>query len=170
MPSLTAEKVAGYLPLAGKVPHISGRIINVTHQIPYHISRSTTTMISEESSSHDDSVSAAPVSKLARHHHRRRTLRAKFHAAEWTITQSRGHLALHAGLQSLRDEYETLHIGWTGPIKDKSLKTPLRSEDLTDQDKSKLEALLMEKGHIIPIFLDSKSRGHYEGYCKEGKL
>ncbi|KAG1227649.1 hypothetical protein G6F68_019575 [Rhizopus microsporus] len=25
----------------------------------------------------------------------------------------------------------------------------------------------MEKGHIIPIFLDSKSRGHYEGYCKE---
>ncbi|KAG1148889.1 hypothetical protein G6F37_003012 [Rhizopus arrhizus] len=167
MPSLTAEKVAGYLPLAGKVPHISGRIINVTHQIPYHISRSTPTMISEESSSHDDSVSAAPVSKLARHHHRRRTLRAKFHAAEWTITQSRGHLALHAGLQSLRDEYETLHIGWTGPIKDKSLKTPLRSEDLTDQDKSKLEALLMEKGHIIPIFLDSKSRGHYEGYCKE---
>jgi trehalose 6-phosphate synthase/phosphatase len=96
-------------------------------------------------------------------------LRAKFHAAEWTITQSRGHLALHAGLQSLREGYETIQIGWTGPIKDKATKAVLSSEDLAEEDIAKLEGLLMEKGQIVPVFLDSKSRGHYEGYCKEGK-
>ncbi|KAG0907312.1 hypothetical protein G6F33_010689 [Rhizopus arrhizus] len=169
MPSLTAEKVADYLPLAGKMPQISGRIINVTHQIPYHISRSAPSKIITEAPSPQlpEDVSGAPVSKLARHHHRRGTLRAKFHAAEWTITQSRGHLALHAGLQSLREGYETIQIGWTGPIKDKATKAVLSSEDLAEEDIAKLEGLLMEKGQIVPVFLDSKSRGHYEGYCKE---
>ncbi|KAG1453405.1 hypothetical protein G6F56_007581 [Rhizopus delemar] len=166
MPSLTAEKVANYLPLAGKMPNIAGRIINVTHQIPYHISRSAPSKITTEIPIQDD-LEAAPVSKLARHHHRRGTLRAKFHAAEWTITQSRGHLALHAGLQGLSEEYETIQIGWTGPIKDTATNNLLLSEDLAEEDVSKLETLLMEKGSMVPVFLDSKSRGHYEGYCKE---
>ncbi|KAI9247557.1 glycosyltransferase family 20-domain-containing protein [Helicostylum pulchrum] len=188
MSPLTAEKVADYLPLAGRMPHISGRIINVTHQIPYNISRSSnsvSTVVSddpakstpsvqkfekeeeEEEDDDDDGVIAAPVSKVTRHHRRGRTLRAKFRAAEWMIVQNRGHGALNAGLQSLNDEYQTLHIGWTGPIKDESNKVVLPAEDLTEEDKTKLSGLLMETGHIIPIFLDSKSRGHYEGYCKE---
>lgn len=186
MSPLTAEKVADFLPLSGKMPHISGRIINVTHQIPYNISRSSnsvSTVVSdtpskskpaqkpetEEEEEEDDGVTAAPVSKVTRHHRRGRTLRAKFRAAEWMIVQNRGHGALNAGLQSLNDEYQTLHIGWTGPIKDESNKVVVPSEDLTEEDKTKLSGLLMETGHIIPIFLDSKSRGHYEGYCKEGK-
>lgn len=181
MSPLTAEKVADYLPLAGRMPHFSGRIINVTHQIPFHISRSASnvsSIVSDHmnynnskpvSASADDEIAAAPVSKLARHHVRRHTLRAKFRAAEWTIVQNRGHGALNAGLQSLNDEYQTLHIGWTGPIKDETNKVALPAEDLTEEDRAKIQALLMETGHIIPIFLDSKSRGHYEGYCKEGK-
>jgi trehalose-6-phosphate synthase len=180
MSPLTAEKVADYLPLAGRMPKISGRIINVTHQIPFNISRSANNISSivsdhmnhsnssKPTATGDDEIAAAPVSKLARHHGRRRTLRAKFHTAEWTIVQNRGHGALNAGLQSLNEEYQTLHIGWTGPIKDETNKVVLPSEDLTEQDRAKIQGLLMETGHIIPIFLDSKSRGHYEGYCKEG--
>lgn len=180
MSPLTAEKVADYLPLAGKMPKISGRIINVTHQIPYHISRSsksTSTIVSDDpgkstsplSEEIEEDVSAAPISNIARHHHRRQTLRAQFRAAEWMIVQNRGHGALNAGLQSLNDEYQTLHIGWTGPIKDESNKVVVPTENLSEEDKTKLSGLLMETGHIVPIFLDSKSRGHYEGYCKESK-
>lgn len=182
MSPLTAEKVADYLPLAGKMPHISGRIINVTHQIPYHISRSSKSSSTIVSDDHpgkstsppaadevEEDVAAAPVSNIARHHHRRQTLRAQFRAAEWMIVQNRGHGALNAGLQSLNEEYQTLHIGWTGPIKDESNKVVVPSESLSEEDKTKLSGLLMETGHIVPIFLDSKSRGHYEGYCKESK-
>jgi trehalose 6-phosphate synthase/phosphatase len=146
MSPLTAEKVADYLPLSGKMPDISGRIINVTHQIPYQISR------------HDvhPPPAGAPISKLNRNHQRRGTLRAHFRAAEWSIVQSRGHGALNAGLQRLGEDYDTLHIGWAGV------------EDLNDDDKTKIQDLLYEKGKIVPIFLDAKQkRGHYEGYCKE---
>ncbi|KAI7908009.1 glycosyltransferase family 20-domain-containing protein [Cokeromyces recurvatus] len=181
MTQLTAEKVANYLPLAGKMPHISGRIINVTHQIPYHISKSSKVVVTNGSlntpplSPHsnyktpneEQELLAAPVSKLGRHHVRSRTLRVKFRAAEWLIVQNRGHVALNSGLQSLNEEYQTLHIGWTGPIKDESTKKIIPAENLTEEDRAKIKALLMESGHIIPIFLDSKSRGHYEGYCKE---
>ncbi|KAK4518855.1 copper-binding transcription factor [Mucor velutinosus] len=199
MSPLTAEKVADYLPLAGRMPEISGRIINVTHQIPFHISRSSNGVstiesdvpaptpdngddaapavppgrkasiwgLEKEKKEEDPEIAAAPVSKLARHHVRSRTLRAKFRAAEWTIVQNRGHGALNAGLQSLNEEYQTLHIGWTGPIKDESNKVTLPAEDLTDDDRTKIQDLLKKTGNIIPIFLDSKSRGHYEGYCKE---
>ncbi|KAI8091282.1 glycosyltransferase family 20-domain-containing protein [Gilbertella persicaria] len=184
MPSLTAEKVAGYLPLSGKMPQISGRIINVTHQIPYHISRSGPSILEQQKQAQQqaqqqaqrmagrresiaDNVDAAPISKVARHHVRGRTLRAKFRAAEWTIVQNRGHGALNSGLQSLSEEYQTLHIGWTGPIKDETNKKLIPNEELTEDDKSKIEDLLMQNGNILPVFLDSKARGHYEGYCKE---
>ncbi|CAO3577456.1 unnamed protein product [Absidia cylindrospora] len=215
--SLTAEKVAHYLPFAGHVPNIPGRIINVTHQIPYNILKShdhrpdiiplsppqspprttssgsvtskpnvTTDMndkdqqelatqgVSASVSSflqqqqqkqENDSVAAAPVSKLARHHYRGHTLRAKFHAADWTVVQRRGHAALYAGVQSLSKDYETIHIGWTGPIRVKGTKQDVRH--IYQEDKSKLEKLLWDTDHIIPIFLDKKSHGHYEGYCKE---
>lgn len=173
MAPLTAEKVANYLPLSGKMPQISGRVINVTHQIPYNISRSSPggMVISEpgQNQGSEQEIAAAPVSKLARHHARGRTLRAKFRAAEWLIVQDRGHGALNAGLSSLNDEYQTLHIGWTGPIKDSANNAFIPAEDLSEDDKSKINGLLKNSGNIIPIFLDSKFRGHYEGYCKEGK-
>jgi trehalose 6-phosphate synthase/phosphatase len=176
MPPLTAEKVADYLPLAGKMPHISGRIINVTHQIPYHVSRTMKTVMSPSmlSSVREDDdefvqgdVAAAPISKVARNHHRRRTIRAQFRSAEWTIVQDRGHGALNSGLQGLDHGYDTLVIGWTGPIVDDANKN-IKTDSIAPQDKESLEKLLMDTGHIIPIFLDDcKSRGHYEGYCKE---
>lgn len=182
---LTAEKVAHYLPLSGHDPTIRGRIINVTHQIPYNILKShdqrpdTMPMSPPHSPPKQcvaepptptpslDPVAAAPVSKLARHHQRGHTLRAKFHAADWTVVQRRGHAALYAGVQSLSKDYETLHIGWTGPVRVKGTKQDVRH--IFPEDKTKLEDLLWQTDHIIPIFLDKKSHGHYEGYCKEGK-
>ncbi|ORX62736.1 hypothetical protein DM01DRAFT_320421 [Hesseltinella vesiculosa] len=198
---LTAEKVAHYLPFSGQTPTVQGRIINVTHQIPFNILKShdlrpdafllspprspplpqpvDVQPTSDEPSQQDvaactsptspiekrDPVAAAPVSKLARHHQRGHTLRAKFHAADWTVVQRRGHAALYAGVQSLSKDYETIHIGWTGPIRVKGTKQPVRQ--IYQEDKVKLEKLLWHTDHIIPIFLDSKSHGHYEGYCKQ---
>ncbi|SAM07399.1 hypothetical protein [Absidia glauca] len=171
--SLTAEKVAHYLPLSGHDPTIRGRIINVTHQIPYNILKShdqrpDAMPLSPPHSPPKqcvvepptptpslDPVAAAPVSKLARHHQRGHTLRAKFHAAEWTVVQRRGHAALYAGVQSLAKDYETLHIGWTGPVRVKGTKQDVRH--LYPEDKVKLEDLLWQTDHIIPIFLDKKS-------------
>ncbi|KAI8096191.1 glycosyltransferase family 20-domain-containing protein [Halteromyces radiatus] len=207
---LTAEKVAHYLPFSGHVPNIPGRIINVTHQIPYNIlkshdqrpdiiplsppqsppqttSTSSSVTVTCPSYTHkeeqntvsglssaalllqkkqqEDPVAAAPVSKLARHHQRGHTLRVKFHAADWTVVQRRGHAALYAGVQSLSKDYETIHIGWTGPIRVKGTKQDVRH--IYQDDKLKLEKLLWDTDRIIPIFLDEKSHGHYEGYCKE---
>lgn len=199
---LTAEKVAHYLPLSGQLPDIQGRIINVTHQIPYNILRSQQQPLREDqipispprsprhSSKVDrggiselsplnsnslqkiaadeaDPVAAAPISKLARHHKRGVTLRMKFHAADWTVVERRGHQALYAGLQSLRKEYETIHIGWTGPIREQGTRNKVAPNKLAMEDKIKLQALLWETGHIVPVFLDKKSHGHYEGYCKQ---
>lgn len=185
--SLTAEKVAHYLPLSGQIPEIQGRIINVTHQIPYNILRSHHQQqqdqlpISPPRSPHAsnkdtgkedctaDPVSAAPISKLARHHKRGVTLRMKFHAADWTVVERRGHQALYAGIQSLRKDNETLHIGWTGPIREQGTRNKIATDTLATEDKVKLQSLLWETGHIVPIFLDQKkSHGHYEGYCKQG--
>lgn len=185
---LTAENVAHYLPLSGQSPHIKGRIIHVTHQIPYNILRAQHTdhqlplspprspsskypppMPALDEPSSSDAVAAAPISKLARHHRRGTTLRMRFHAADWTVVERRGHQALYAGLQSLRKDYETIHIGWTGPIKEQGTRKLIAPNKLALEDKVKLQALLWETAHVIPVFLDEKSHGHYEGYCKQGR-
>ncbi|KAI8968342.1 glycosyltransferase family 20-domain-containing protein [Mycotypha africana] len=163
---LTAEEVAHYLPLSGQSPDIQGRIINVTHQIPYNILRSHQHLKETAVAAAKDPVSAAPISKLARHHRRGITLRMKFHAADWTVVERRGHQALYAGLQSLRKDYETIHIGWTGPIREEGSRKDINHK-LDMEDRVKLRSLLWETGHIVPIFLDDKSHGHYEGYCKQ---
>ncbi|KAI8365650.1 glycosyltransferase family 20-domain-containing protein [Choanephora cucurbitarum] len=184
MSSLTAEKVAHFLPLSGQLPDIQGRIINVTHQIPYNILRShqlkrdqappsppksphQEDVSLEGTAATDDPVAAAPISKLARHHKRGVTLRMKFHAADWTVVERRGHQALYAGLQSLRKDNQTIHIGWTGPIREQGTRNKIPPHALATEDKVKLQSLLWETGHIVPIFLEKESQGHYEGYCKE---
>lgn len=203
---LTAEKVAHYLPLSGQLPDIQGRIINVTHQIPYNILRTQNHQQGQQHTLREDqvpispprsprhlgvpknvaalsvqqeesnpvtadAVAAAPISKLARHHKRGVTLRMKFHAADWTVVERRGHQALYSGIQSLGKKYETVHIGWTGPIKEQKTREKIAPEKLALEDKVKLQSLLWETGRIVPIFLDKKSsQGHYEGYCKEGNV
>lgn len=168
---LTAEKVASYLPLSGHQPDIPGRIINVTHQIPYNILRTPPTMVqlpSPPRSPPPTSTTAteAPISRVSRKHQRSHTLRAKFHSADWTVVQRRGHAALYSGIQSLNKHWESIHIGWTGPIHVKGSKKII--DEVSDQDKVTLQKLLWDTGRIVPIFLDNTSRGHYEGYCKEG--
>ncbi|KAI9008996.1 glycosyltransferase family 20-domain-containing protein [Phycomyces nitens] len=197
IPELTPEKVAHFLPLSGHLPRIEGRIITVTHQIPYNILRaakpsrsyvsvesavettaiasqstatSTSTTATSTTTTLDNPVLGAPISKLARHHHRGNTLRIKFTAADWTVVERRGHAALYAGVHSLGQSWETIHIGWTGPIRVKGTKKTIPPQDMTAEDKTALEKLLWQTGNIVPIFLDNKSHGHYEGYCKEGNL
>ncbi|KAI9281897.1 glycosyltransferase family 20-domain-containing protein [Sporodiniella umbellata] len=183
MTSLTAENVANCLPLLGQSPHIKGRIINVTHQIPYNIlraqyndnslplspPRSPSSKYPAQSSGEisPDPVEAAPISKLARHHRRGNTLRMRFHAADWTVVERRGHQALYAGLQSLRKDYETVHIGWTGPIKEQSSRKLIAPNKFTSEDKTKLQTLLWDTGRTVPVFLGDESDGHYQGYCKQ---
>ncbi|KAI7867163.1 glycosyltransferase family 20-domain-containing protein [Spinellus fusiger] len=222
---LTAEKVAHFLPLSGHLPHIQGRIINVTHQIPYNIRRSAkpchlrkdngletsveSTQIAEQMPIHaatattasasattapasaasapaapaapapapaapapapapaPDPAQGAPVSGLARHHPKGKTLRVKFSADDWTVVERRGHAALYAGVHSLGKSWEAIHIGWTGPIQVKISKKTIPPEEIAHEDKAQLQKLLWETGHIVPIFLDNKSHGHYEGYCKQ---
>lgn len=164
---LTPENVASYLPTQ---PDNPGRIINVTHQIPYNIIRKqplpSPPLSPPGSMDVNDDDHQAPISKVSRRHHRAHTLRAKFDTADWRLVQRRGHAALYSGLASLSKRAETIHIGWTGNIENNE-NVGSKKQQLWDQQT--LRKLLWDSGKIVPIFLDTTSRGHYEGYCKEGK-
>ncbi|KAF9173617.1 threalose-6-phosphate phosphatase [Mortierella sp. AD011] len=85
---------------------------------------------------------------------------------DWLLEQRRGHSALYSGVMSLRDEMETVQIGWVGELADRDgYVAPCKS--LTDSQKSALKDKLWQKEKVVPIFLDdSRAAGHYEGYCK----
>ncbi|KAF7729666.1 threalose-6-phosphate phosphatase [Apophysomyces ossiformis] len=109
----------------------SGRIINVTHQIPYEITQ-------QENS--------------------------------WSLGPRHGHSAMYEGIQSLENEWETIHVGWTGEIHSQTTSDnaagPAVISSLKDAEKESLTRTL-EDNHCIPLFLDSESvTGHYDGYCK----
>ncbi|KAI8149805.1 glycosyltransferase family 20-domain-containing protein [Fennellomyces sp. T-0311] len=110
---------------------IDGRIINVTHQIPFEIKHTGST---------------------------------------WSLAPRRGHGAMYAGIESLRQEWDTLHIGWTGEIYKHSSPEATSAEvvrSVTDDDKTVLADELKRQHACIPLFLDSESvAGHYDGYCK----
>ncbi|KAI8982541.1 glycosyltransferase family 20-domain-containing protein [Pilobolus umbonatus] len=91
----------------------------------------------------------------------------------WTFTPRQGHAAMYAGMFSLNDEWETVCIGWTGNIQERS---HLTSEDinkydidgssLSDTEKEAMKTQL-KSNNCIPLLLDSDSvSGHYYGYCK----
>ncbi|KAI7879049.1 hypothetical protein K492DRAFT_164231 [Lichtheimia hyalospora FSU 10163] len=161
---LTPETVASYLPTQ---PDNPGRIINVSHQIPYNIIRKQplpSPPLSPPDSADVSNDHQAPISKISRRHNRAHTLRAKFDTADWRLVQRRGHAALYSGLASLGKRAETIHIGWTGHIENNE-NVGSKQRQLWDQQT--LRKLLWDTGKIVPIFLDTTSRGHYEGYCKE---
>ncbi|RUS20114.1 hypothetical protein BC937DRAFT_86335 [Endogone sp. FLAS-F59071] len=172
------EQVAQYLPLTGAdMPTIKGRVINVTHYIPYNCillndshSESVPNGKLVNGSQSPDSLdaSAAPFSRLPT---RRRQATTVFEEKQWKFTQRRGHSAMYSGIQSLQHEWETIHIGWTGAIHEELSGDVVFTKSLTSEDKVTLTKALREKGHIIPIFLDDdQSAGHYEGYCKSGTV
>jgi trehalose 6-phosphate synthase/phosphatase len=72
-------------------------------------------------------------------------------SAEWTSRH--GHAAMYSGIESLKDEWDMLYIGWTGH---------LANDDQVCQQ--------LEKYNCIPVFLDQDNiNGHYKGYCKTCK-
>lgn len=82
----------------------------------------------------------------------------------------RGHSAMYSGILSLGKDYETVQIGWVGEIADQDGYV-VPSKNLTDNHKQNLKEKLWEREKVIPIFLeDSRAAGHYEGYCKTGKI
>ncbi|KAL7329095.1 hypothetical protein PS15p_207256 [Mucor circinelloides] len=92
----------------------------------------------------------------------------------WTFTSRHGHAAMYAGMQSLIDEWETVCIGWTGKMYERSMSS---SEDvnqleidestLSEKEKNAMTIQLQQEHNCIPLFLDSESiAGHYHGYCK----
>ncbi|KAI7858774.1 glycosyltransferase family 20-domain-containing protein [Circinella umbellata] len=92
-------------------------------------------------------------------------------APSWSLAPRRGHGAMYAGIESLRNEWETVHVGWSGEIYRKHVGSPEAAttivQTLNDHDKQVLTKELKEKHACIPLFLDSESvDGHYDGYCK----
>lgn len=121
-----------FLPLLSDIKKPDGRIINVTHQIPYEIVL--------------DSNGA------------------------WKFTNRRGHGAMYSGIQSLQRDWDAVHIGWTGAIYEQILPETSVIQTVSDADKEKLTADLLQLHGCIPLFLDSESvAGHYDGYCKTSK-
>ncbi|CEP15235.1 hypothetical protein [Parasitella parasitica] len=117
-----------------------GRIIHVTHQIPYQVSHD----IKEDKRLH------------------------------WSFTSRHGHAAMYAGMHSLIDEWETLCIGWTGKMYEKSTSScqdvnllEIDESVLSTDEKIAMTTQLQQEHNCIPLFLDSESvAGHYYGYCK----
>ncbi|KAI1296277.1 threalose-6-phosphate phosphatase [Mortierella claussenii] len=67
---------------------------------------------------------------------------------------------------SLRNDLETIQIGWVGEVADKEGYL-IPSKNMTALHKQTLKDTLWQKEKVVPIFLDdSRAHGHYEGYCK----
>ncbi|KAF9104361.1 threalose-6-phosphate phosphatase [Mortierella sp. GBA35] len=81
----------------------------------------------------------------------------------------RGHSALYSGIMSLREDLETIQIGWVGELADQDGYV-VPSKNLNESHKQAMKEKLWQKDKVVPIFLDdSRAAGHYEGYCKSGK-
>lgn len=77
---------------------------------------------------------------------------------------------MYSGILSLNKDYETIQIGWVGEIADQDGYI-VPSKNLTEEHKQNLKDKLWAKENVVPIFLeDSRAAGHYEGYCKTGKI
>lgn len=119
-----------------------GRIINVTHQIPFEITHD----IKEDERLH------------------------------WSFTSRQGHAAMYAGIHSLIDEWETINIGWTGKIYERTAGlfediNRYQVDVLSQKEKDAITAQLKQESNCIPLFLDNDDIvGHYYGYCKQCML
>lgn len=88
---------------------------------------------------------------------------------QWTLKSRRGHSALYSGIRSLRNDWDNYHVGYIGPVYDVEEK-PIDSSRLTDDIRKKLDEFLAQH-KVVPVWLeDSEHHGHYEGFCKGGKV
>ncbi|ORX80015.1 hypothetical protein K493DRAFT_211498 [Basidiobolus meristosporus CBS 931.73] len=73
---------------------------------------------------------------------------------------------MYAGLRSLEETEECIHVGCVGDIKDVNGDI-LDSNFLSPNHQQTLKKFLWESEKLLPVFLDEKeAAGHYEGYCK----
>ncbi|KAF9576760.1 threalose-6-phosphate phosphatase, partial [Lunasporangiospora selenospora] len=71
------------------------------------------------------------------------------------LEQRRGHSAMYSGIRSLRQDLETIQIGWVGELADQDgYVVPFKS--LNNEQKQNLRDKLWEKEKVVPIFLDDK--------------
>ena len=109
---------------------------------------------------------AAPISHLAKR--RSSTLPSFGETEQWELSQRRGHAAMYAGIDSLKDRYRTLYIGATGNLHCRKTKEIIPTDSITEEERAGLCELLKSKHDIVPIFVpDNIGYGHYEGYCKQ---
>lgn len=165
------------------MPKVSGRVINVVNQIPFecildredqqdvsiaeHMRAAATYRRQREGSLSNGSGNSveAPISHLAK---RRSTMPTLGETDMWRLNARRGHSAMYSGLDSLKQNYDTLYIGSTGNIVSNH-SDHVACEDLRQEERNSLGSLLFLKHQMIPIFIDDKlAHGHYEGYCKQG--
>lgn len=168
---------------------ISGKVINVAHQIPYDCvlnrssvgdmstvdqlrlfaaasRRSRENSVASNGSASSSSLDSAPISHLAK---RRSTLPALGESPSWRLSQRQGHSAMYAGIDSLKQNYRTLYVGSTGNIVS-TVKDHIPADKVTEDERESLCQLLMSKHSVVPLFIDDHlAHGHYEGYCKQGK-
>ncbi|KAF9332889.1 threalose-6-phosphate phosphatase [Podila minutissima] len=156
------------------------RLINVTHQIPY-----ACTVVDRTSSSntHASSGTGSPPNRRSSYIAPRQqasqplgtdgstdaTSCSSHPDGDCILEQRRGHSALYSGIMSLRNDLETIQIGWVGELADQDGYV-VPSNKLTESHRLAMKEKLWNKEKVVPIFLeDSRAAGHYEGYCKTGK-
>ncbi|ORX75469.1 hypothetical protein K493DRAFT_321698 [Basidiobolus meristosporus CBS 931.73] len=124
-----------------------GRIITLTHFLPHACCFEG--QVQKESKHGDEKVlSTSPPE------------------TKWKIAPRRGHSAMYAGLRSLEETEECIHVGCVGDIKDVNGDI-LDSNFLSPNHQQTLKKFLWESEKLLPVFLDEKeAAGHYEGYCK----
>ncbi|KAG0350160.1 threalose-6-phosphate phosphatase [Podila minutissima] len=153
------------------------RLINVTHQIPY-----ACTVVDRTSSSntHASSGTGSPPNRRSSYIAPRQqasqplgtdgstdaTSCSSHPDGDCILEQRRGHSALYSGIMSLRNDLETIQIGWVGELADQDGYV-VPSNKLTESHRLAMKEKLWNKEKVVPIFLeDSRAAGHYEGYCK----
>ncbi|KAI8148422.1 glycosyltransferase family 20-domain-containing protein [Fennellomyces sp. T-0311] len=156
------------VPLGGK------KIISVVHHLPYHcvLNRRDQMSTKQRIRAHTPSrrresmnLDAAPISQLAKRHSIQVSLGD---TEQWKLTQRRGHSAMYAGIDSLRQDYRTLYIGSTGNIISSATREPIPTDSVTPGERENLTSLLRSKHDMMPVFVpDAIATGHYEGYCKQ---
>ncbi|KAJ2957371.1 hypothetical protein NQZ79_g6913 [Umbelopsis isabellina] len=164
---LTPDTVAKFLPLSAKGVNSDGRIIHVTHQIPFNILRRHSADIGHINK--NDGLPSPPgtpprsTSNWSLPDDKVSTVDQA--GEQWTFSHRRGHSAMHSGIHSVSQDRESLHIGWTGTIHEEETKRMIH--ELTEKDRKELAEILLKQHSIVPIFLNKKqSHNHYEGYCK----
>ncbi|TPX70054.1 hypothetical protein SpCBS45565_g02009 [Spizellomyces sp. 'palustris'] len=150
-----------------------GRIIVVTHHLPW---TSTTTAGVKSSLRHtgERPANAAKFTEISPRSKSGNPSKENgckptvdtVPGGRWKFQERRGHSAIFAGINSLKDTEKLIHIGWTGTTYDDE-SYPLESNSLTRELRQSLTDELWERKKCVPVILDDKkAAGHYEGYCK----